>query len=139
MRLATALAFALSMGFTLSAQQPGCAPCLDSAAHSVLPGHVVCLSSSEMASHIAIRKPVGPPGLNEPRMRIDGVVVACLRFAPSGKVTDVSIVSGPAMGRSHQCWSPCKGLDLSPRQPGRAALRRLRDPSSFDTFSRMEK
>jgi hypothetical protein len=99
MRLVFTLAFALLTGFTLNAQQLRCASCPDSEEHSILPGHAACLSSSEMASHIAVRKPVGPPGLNEPNMSIDGTVVACLRFAPSGKVTDVRILSGPAMAQ----------------------------------------
>jgi hypothetical protein len=99
MRLVFTLAFALLTEFTLNAQQPFCAPCPDSDVHSTLPGHVVCLSNSEMTSHIAVRKPVGTPGLNEPHMSIDGTVVARLRFVPSGKVTDVSIISGPAMAQ----------------------------------------
>ena len=61
------------------------------------PGHSACLSGRDTASHIASRKPVAPPGLNEPHMKIDGVVAACVCFAETGKVTHVSIVSGPAM------------------------------------------
>jgi hypothetical protein len=97
MRLGFTLAFALLIGFALNAQQPRCAPCPDSDEHSILPDHVVCLSSSEMASYIVNSKPVGPPGLNEPHVSIDGIVVACLLFAPSGKEADLHILSGPAI------------------------------------------
>jgi hypothetical protein len=98
MRLVLTLAFALLTGFALNAQQPRCAPCPDSDVHSILPGRAVCLSNSEMASPVAVRKPIESPGLNEPHMDIDGTVAMCLRFAPSGRVTDAKIISGPGDG-----------------------------------------
>jgi hypothetical protein len=55
------------------------------------------LSVKELSDRIAGRKPIGPPGLNEPSMRIDGTAVACLCFAATGRVAQVSILSGPAM------------------------------------------
>jgi len=60
-------------------------------------GRTVCLTENELAVHIATRKPVAPPGLNEPHMNIDGIVAVCLCFARTGKVRDMSILSGPAM------------------------------------------
>jgi hypothetical protein len=52
-----------------------------------------------MAAHIRTRTAVDPPGLREPHVSIEGVVVACLRFAATGKVTDIQIISGPAMAQ----------------------------------------
>jgi hypothetical protein len=48
-----------------------------------------------MAFHIDTQKPIAP--LNEPHVRIDGTVKACVCFSRKGKVTQISILSGPAM------------------------------------------
>ena len=50
-----------------------------------------------MASRIDTQKPVAPP--NEPHVRIHGTVEACVCFSRKGKVTQISILSGPAMAQ----------------------------------------
>jgi hypothetical protein len=50
-----------------------------------------------MAAHIATRKPIAPPGLNEPHLRVHGTVAACLCFSRMGRVKQIDILSGPAM------------------------------------------
>lgn len=97
MRFAFALIAGLFLNLLLHAQTQLCSACADRESGSLLHAHTLCLSGSETARHIATRKPVAPPGLNEPHMKIDGTVAACLCFAPTGKVSQVNILSGPAM------------------------------------------
>jgi hypothetical protein len=57
----------------------------------------VCLSEKELVAHIATQKPIEPPGLREPHMNSHGIVVACLCFSRQGTVTEIRILSGPAI------------------------------------------
>lgn len=97
MRFAFALLPCLFLSGLLHAQNQPCSDCAKSEAGTSPQSHAVCLPGSEMASHIATRKPVSPPGLNEPHMKIEGTVAACLCFSRVGKVIQVSVLSGPAM------------------------------------------
>jgi hypothetical protein len=97
MRFTFILLPCLFLNVLLHAQTPPCSGCPNSTAGSLPRGQAICLSEREMSAHIATRKPIGPPGLNEPHMNIKGIVVACLCFSRKGKVSDISILSGPAM------------------------------------------
>ncbi len=50
-----------------------------------------------MIAHIEKREPIGPPGLREPSVHINGIIGICACFAGSGKVTNAKVLSGPAM------------------------------------------
>jgi hypothetical protein len=97
MRFEFALLPCLFLSVLLHAQTPPCSACVKSEAGPLRQSRAFCLSEHELAAHIATSRPVASPGLNEPHMNIDGTVAACLCFARTGKVTDVSILSGPAM------------------------------------------
>jgi hypothetical protein len=79
----------------LHAQNLTCSSCAKSETGPLPQSRAVCLSEKELVAHIATRKPVGPPGLNEPHMNSHGTVAACVCFARTSKVTDVRILSGP--------------------------------------------
>jgi hypothetical protein len=97
MRILYALLPCLFLSALLQAQNSPCTSC--PAAPSILSQqrHYLCLSEKELIAHIATQKPIGPPGLNEPHMNSHGTIVACLCFSRKGKVTDIHILSGPAM------------------------------------------
>jgi hypothetical protein len=97
MRFGITLLSCLFLSGLLHAQAPQCSGCPNPAASSRLQGHVVCHSDRELTVPISTRKPVAPPGLNEHHMNIDGTVATCLCFARTGRVTDLSILSGPAI------------------------------------------
>jgi len=95
MRFALLVLSALLPSALLQAQSPSCSPCQAIEKGSSPRSHAVCLSGTEMASRIDTQKPVAP--LNETHVRIHGTVVACVCFSSKGKVTQISILSGPAM------------------------------------------
>jgi hypothetical protein len=97
MRFALALLPCLFLNVLLHAQTPQCSDCPNSASGSMPQGRSVCLSETELAAHIATHKPIGPPGLREPHMNSHGIIVTCLCFSRKGRVTDIHILSGPAM------------------------------------------
>ncbi|MGD0681187.1 MAG: hypothetical protein ABR990_03970 [Terracidiphilus sp.] len=97
MRFMLVLLPCLFLSALLHAQTPSCSGCAKAEAGPLPQGRSICLSRKELAAHIATSRPVAPPGLNEPHMKIDGTVTACLCFAQTGKVTQVNILSGPAM------------------------------------------
>ena len=97
MRFAIALLSCLLLSGLLYAQTSSCPVCPSPESGPRPQSHVVCLSAKELIAHIFTRKPVGPPGLNEPHMNSHGIVAACLCFEPTGKVEQVNILSGPAM------------------------------------------
>jgi hypothetical protein len=97
MRFAIVLLPCLFLNLLLRAQNPRCSGCPAAQSDPTHQSHAVCLSEKELVAHIATRKPIGPPDLNEPHMNSHGTVVACLCFSRTGKVADVSILSGPAM------------------------------------------
>jgi hypothetical protein len=130
MRLALALLPELFLSVLLHAQTPQCSGCPNSEAGSSLQVHAPCLSSSEMYSHIATRSPVAPPGLNELHMNSHGIVEACLCFSRRGKVTDLRVLSGPAMMRQ----SVLDSVDFSPGHAERTTLRWLRHPEDSHRY-----
>jgi hypothetical protein len=85
MRFGITLLSCLFLSGLLHAQAPQCSGCPNPAASSRLQGHVVCHSDRELTAPISTRKPV------------DGTVATCLCFARTGRVTDLSILSGPAI------------------------------------------
>jgi hypothetical protein len=97
MRFIFALLPYLFLSALFHAQTPLCSGCPNSAAGSMPQDRSVCLSETELAAHIATRKPIGPPGLREPRMNSHGTVSACLCFARTGTVTAIHNLSGPPM------------------------------------------
>jgi hypothetical protein len=97
MRFMLALLPCLFLSALLHAQNSPSTSCAKQEAVPLPHDRSICLSQKELAAHIATSKPVTPPGLNEPHMNITGTVAACLCFARTGKVTQVSILSGPAM------------------------------------------
>jgi hypothetical protein len=97
MRFAFVLLPCLFMSVPLRAQTPPCSGCPNEAAGHLPHSNDVCLSDKELVTHIATRIPIGPPGLNEPHMNIQGTVMTCLCFSRRGKVTDIHILSGPTM------------------------------------------
>jgi hypothetical protein len=96
MRIVITLLPCLFLSLLLRAQNPPCSNC---PATQSAPTHqsAVCLSEKELVAHIATRKPIGPPGLNEPHMNSHGTAVACLCFSRKGKVTDIFNLSGPGL------------------------------------------
>lgn len=97
MRLAAVVLSYLLFGGLVHAQGEACSVCPKPEFGSPANGGNVCLSSKQLAAQILTRKPIGPPGMNELHMNSHGTVVICLCFDRSGKVTDVRILSGPAM------------------------------------------
>ncbi|MGD0547343.1 MAG: hypothetical protein ABR991_05885 [Terracidiphilus sp.] len=97
MRIAFVLFSCLFTSTLLCAQNSSCSGCpvaeFDPSHHH----RAVCLTEKELAAQIATRKPIGPPGLNEPHMNSHGVAVVCLCFSSTGNVKDLRILSGPAM------------------------------------------
>jgi hypothetical protein len=96
MRFAFALLTCFFLSVLLHAQNLSCSGC----PARFNPSHhrnSVCLSEKDLITHIATRKPIEPPGLREPHMNSHGTVVACLCFSRQGAVTDIRILSGPAM------------------------------------------
>jgi len=97
MRFLYALLPSLCLSALLQAQNSPCPngpAALSTLSHQ---RHKVCLSDQELIAHITTQKPIGAPGLLEPHMNSHGTIVACLCFARTGKVTDVKILSGPAI------------------------------------------
>jgi hypothetical protein len=121
-RLGLALFIGLIVNVHLHAQSQPCASCPALASRSVLHPHAVCLSDSEMVTHVDAQKPISPPGMNEPHVNIRGMIEACLCFSPKGKVTDVTILSGPAMMRQSVLES-MSGWTFHPIIRGRRPLR----------------
>jgi len=97
MRLAFALLSGLFLSGSVHAQTDASSACPKPELSPLTQGQAVCLSSEELAAQIRMRKPIGPPGLNEPHMSMHGTVLICLCFERTGKVTDIGILSGPAM------------------------------------------
>ena len=96
-RFAVALFPCLFLSALLRAQNSPCTSCTTARSALSSQGHTVCLTEKELAAHIATQKPIKPPGLNEPHMNSHGTIVICLCFSPKGKVSDMRILSGPAM------------------------------------------
>jgi hypothetical protein len=101
----------------LQAQTPPCPVC------PPVPGRAtsVCLSASQMAARIAIRRPIPPPGLNEPSLHIRGTVSACLCFDRRGKPSRIQILSGPPMLQSSVVQSLRHWTFTPVREGGRAS------------------
>ncbi len=99
MRFLCGLLPCLCLSALLQAQNSPCASCTTAQSNLSHKGHKVCLSDEELVAQIATPKPIGRPGLNEPHMNNHGTVVTCLCFSQAGKVTDISILSGPAIMR----------------------------------------
>ena len=97
MRFLFTLLPCLFLSVLFHAQAPPCSGCPNPTEDPLPQCHAVCLSGSQLAAHIATRKPIAPPGMNEPHMNSHGTMAACLCFSQTGKVTDVSVISGPAM------------------------------------------
>lgn len=97
MRIVFALLPGLFLSALLHAQSATCTACTKAETGRLPLSRVACLSQKQLAAHIGSQRPVRPPGLNEPHIQIEGTVVACLCFSRTGEVTQVNIVSGPAM------------------------------------------
>jgi hypothetical protein len=119
MRFALVLLPGLFLGALLHAQNPPYSVCTKSETGPVPQNYAVCLSGKQLVAHIATRKPVQPPGLNEPHVHIGGTVVACLCFARTGEVTQVKIISGPAMMQGSVLESVKDWIFLPVEQGGR--------------------
>jgi hypothetical protein len=96
-RIALVLLQGLFLSALLQAQNPTCSGCPTGQSDPAHRTRAVCLSDKDFAAHIARQKPIEPPGLREPNMNSHGTAVACLCFSRTGKVTDIKILSGPAM------------------------------------------
>jgi hypothetical protein len=128
MRFAFAVLPSLFLSALLHAQNPPCLDCPKSGTDTLQQSHAVCLAENELAAHIATRKPIAPPGLNEPHMNIEGTVKACLCFMRTGEVTQVSILSGPPMMQqsvleSLRNWTFRPVMQAGRRQGGCGTLR----------------
>jgi hypothetical protein len=117
MRLAFALIPCLLLGGLLHAQNTPCSACAKSETGPLPQGLGGCLSVHETASRIASSKPVAAPGQNEPHMNANGTVRACLCFSRTGKVTQASILSGPAM-MQQPVLDSLKGWTFRPVEQG---------------------
>jgi hypothetical protein len=117
MRLAFALLPCLFLGGLLHAQNTPCSACAKSETGPLPQGLGGCLSDHKTASRIATSKPVAAPGLNEPHMNANGTVRACLCFSREGKVTQASILSGPAM-MQQPVLDSLKGWTFRPVEQG---------------------
>ena len=104
MRLELALLCCLIFGGLACAQTNACSVCPKPESGPFNQKRDVCLSSEQLAAQVLTRKLIGSPALNEPHMNSQGTVVTCLCFEQSGKVTDVRILSGPAM-MLQLCWN----------------------------------
>lgn len=97
MRFALALLSSLFLSGLVHAQANLCSGCPRPETRPLTQGRAVCLSGGELAARIATSKAIGPPGMNESHMNSHGTVMACLCFNRTGRVTDVGVLSGPAM------------------------------------------
>ncbi len=97
MRFLSVLLPCLFLSALLQAQNSLCTSCPAAPSTLSQQNHDVCLSEKELVAHIATQKPIGSPGLNEPHMNSHGTIVACLCFSRKGTVSDIRILSGPAM------------------------------------------
>jgi hypothetical protein len=97
MRFLFALLPCLFLNLLLQAQNPTCSGCPTGKIDSADQSRAVCLADKDFVAHIVTQKPIEPPGLREPHMNSHGTAVACLCFSRTGKVTDIRIISGPAI------------------------------------------